>query len=127
MTKPPQAKFGSRLVAVAALSLAGGVAAQEASLGQGATIRLLDRVTGELSDVDLGIGQSARLGQIDILLEECRYPTGNPAGDAYAFLRVEDQAAAQEIFAGWMIASSPALNAMDHGRYDVWVIRCRTS
>ncbi|MDA9980314.1 DUF2155 domain-containing protein, partial [Yoonia sp.] len=30
-------------------------------------------------------------------------------------------------FAGWMLASAPALNAMDHPRYDVWALRCITS
>jgi hypothetical protein len=30
------------------------------------------------------------------------------------------------VFSGWMIASSPALNAMDHPRYDVWLLRCQT-
>jgi len=30
------------------------------------------------------------------------------------------------VFKGWMIASSPALNALDHPRYDVWVLRCIT-
>jgi len=29
-------------------------------------------------------------------------------------------------FDGWMIASAPALNALDHARYDVWVMRCKT-
>ena len=32
----------------------------------------------------------------------------------------------QPVFSGWMIASSPALNALDHARYDVWVMRCKT-
>ncbi|MEO0381372.1 MAG: DUF2155 domain-containing protein, partial [Pseudomonadota bacterium] len=27
----------------------------------------------------------------------------------------------------WMIASAPALSAMEHARYDVWVMRCTTS
>ncbi len=30
------------------------------------------------------------------------------------------------IFSGWMFASSPALNALEHPVYDVWVIDCRT-
>jgi hypothetical protein len=30
------------------------------------------------------------------------------------------------IFAGWMFASSPALNALEHPVYDVWVIDCKT-
>ena len=32
----------------------------------------------------------------------------------------------QTIFSGWMLASSPALNALEHPRYDVWVLRCIT-
>ncbi|MGB0800115.1 MAG: DUF2155 domain-containing protein, partial [Planktomarina sp.] len=28
---------------------------------------------------------------------------------------------------GWMVASSPALNALEHPRYDIWVLRCKTS
>ncbi len=30
------------------------------------------------------------------------------------------------IFTGWMFASSPGLNALEHGVYDVWVIDCKT-
>lgn len=30
------------------------------------------------------------------------------------------------IFSGWMFASSPALNALEHAVYDVWVIDCKT-
>ncbi|MEM1374317.1 MAG: DUF2155 domain-containing protein [Pseudomonadota bacterium] len=112
---------------LAALLLGVPAAAQEATTAQGATIRLLDKVTGQLEDVQMFVGQTARLGQIDIALAECRYPTGNPSGDAYAFLEIEDRSAEAQIFSGWMIASSPALNALDHPRYDVWVIRCRTS
>ncbi|MEL6915519.1 MAG: DUF2155 domain-containing protein [Pseudomonadota bacterium] len=109
------------------LVLPSAALAQDAALGEGATLRLLDRITGDLADVELLNGQTAELGQIKIALEACRFPGGNPSGDAYAFLRVEDRALQEEIFAGWMIASSPALNAMDHARYDVWVIRCKTS
>ncbi|MEM1379301.1 MAG: DUF2155 domain-containing protein [Pseudomonadota bacterium] len=29
------------------------------------------------------------------------------------------------IFKGWMFASSPALNALEHPTYDVWVISCK--
>ena len=58
-------------------------------------------------------------------LGECRYPADNPAGDAFALVSIrtiQDDAA---VFEGWMIASSPALSAMDHPRYDVWALRCQ--
>ena len=33
--------------------------------------------------------------------------------------------AVEPLFSGWMFASSPALNALEHPVYDVWVIDCR--
>jgi hypothetical protein len=30
------------------------------------------------------------------------------------------------VFSGWMFASSPALSALEHPVYDVWVIDCKT-
>ena len=64
-------------------------------------------------------------GGLSLTLKECRYPEDNPSGDAFAFLTIDEQGV--EIFSGWMIGSSPALNALDHQRYDVWVLRCKTS
>ena len=29
------------------------------------------------------------------------------------------------VFAGWMFASSPALSALEHPVYDVWVVDCK--
>ncbi|MFT5180431.1 MAG: hypothetical protein ACI8S3_000304, partial [Alphaproteobacteria bacterium] len=28
------------------------------------------------------------------------------------------------LFSGWMFASSPALSALEHAVYDVWVVDC---
>ena len=33
----------------------------------------------------------------------------------------------ERIFSGWMFASSPALNALEHPVYDIWVIDCTTA
>ena len=32
-----------------------------------------------------------------------------------------------EIFSGWMFASSPALSALDHPVYDIWVLECKSN
>jgi len=93
----------------------------------GAMLRALDKVSGEVVDFELTPGQTKQLGRIMVTLDECRYPTGNPAGDATAHLVIRNAAEQTQAFAGWMIASSPALNALDHSRYDVWVLRCITS
>ncbi|RFP89698.1 DUF2155 domain-containing protein [Rhodobacteraceae bacterium 63075] len=112
------------LLAAALLAQAG--MAQEASLGAGAVLRALDKVNGKTTDIELANGTSAEYGRLVISLGECRYPTGNASGDAYAFLTIRELGESDNAFQGWMIASSPALNALDHARYDVWVTRCKT-
>ncbi len=117
-----------RHLAAALLMLcAGSVAAQEAaSDGTGAVLRGLDKVTGKVLDLTLGNGDEALLGRLSVVLTACRFPEGNPAGDAFAHLTIREAGNADPVFDGWMIASSPALSALDHARYDVWVLRCTT-
>ena len=117
-----------RLAAALLLSLAVPGAADEGSIGAGAVLRALDKVDGSTADLEVPTGYKARIYGLDVAVGECRFPAGDPAGDAFAFLQISEGAAqAEPLFTGWMIASSPALNALDHARYDVWVLRCITS
>ena len=93
----------------------------------GAVLRALDKVSGATTDIELSTGQQGQMFALEVVLSECRYPAGNPAGDAYAFLTIRAPADREALFSGWMVASSPALSALDHARYDVWVLRCITS
>ncbi|SHH72613.1 DUF2155 domain-containing protein [Cognatishimia maritima] len=96
--------------------------------GTGAVLRGLDKLSGHVEDFELQNGFSVGFGQLRIDLAECRHPDDNATGEAYAFLTIFDGPAVGEpAFQGWMIASSPALNAMDHARYDIWVLRCTTA
>ncbi len=99
----------------------------EAELGMGAVLRGLDKVNGQTTDVDLRNGGSTELFGLLVTLSECRHPADNPTGDAYAHLTIRALGSGDVFFDGWMIASSPALNALDHSRYDIWVLRCMTS
>lgn len=112
------------LMAAAAPGLAQSVAV---SAGTGAELRGLDRLTGSLEDLQIEIGESIRFGRLIVSLVECRYPTANPSGDAFAYLLIDDDVTGAKLFEGWMVASSPALNALDHMRYDVWVLSCSRS
>ena len=95
--------------------------------GTGALIRVLDKLTGRVEDIQIAIGQTATWGYLAARLTDCRYPVGNPSGDAYAYLVIHVDGIDDPVFQGWMIESSPALNAMDHPRYDAWVLSCSTS
>ena len=109
-----------------ALACGGATAQERVHSGTGAVLRALDRITTEVHDLDLAAGDSARIGSLRVTLDECRYPVGNPAGDAYARVIIDEPQSGARQFDGWMVASSPALNALEHPRYDVWVMRCTT-
>lgn len=93
----------------------------------GGDLRVLDKLTGDVTDLSLQNGETAALGFLKVTLNECRYPAANPSGDAYAEIVVTYRDEPQPLFTGWVLASSPALHAMDHPRYDVWALRCITS
>lgn len=95
--------------------------------GRGAVLRTLDKTSGEVIDVEMESGQTMAYGPLQVTLSECRYPANNPSGDAFGLIRIIDSRGVKELFAGWMVASSPALNALEDRRYDVWLLRCITS
>ena len=102
-------------------------AQQRAADAQGAVLRGLDKVSGQAVDIEVPTGGSAEFGQLTIKLNACRYPSDSPTSDAFAELEITEAGSEAPAFSGWMIASAPALSALDHPRYDVWVIRCTMS
>jgi hypothetical protein len=108
----------------ALLCLLAGPAIAETAVARGGVLRWLDKLSGDTEDLVLGAGEVVERGQLAIKLDECRYPANDPASDAFAHLTIMDNRAEAVAFDGWMIASSPALSAMDHARYDVWVLNC---
>ncbi|MEP5730990.1 MAG: DUF2155 domain-containing protein [Sulfitobacter sp.] len=107
--------------------LATPLSAQDVTNAQGAVLRALDKTSGTTLDIQMAVGQSRRLGSLEIVMKECRYPAGNPSGNAFAALDISENGKEGMLFSGWMIAASPALSSLEHRRYDVWVIRCITS
>ncbi|WP_312527508.1 DUF2155 domain-containing protein [Paracoccus sp. (in: a-proteobacteria)] len=93
----------------------------------GAKLRGLDKITGKTQDITLANGEAFALGRLEIRLGECRFPQDNPSSDAYAELIVNDTTLNRMVFSGWMIASSPAISALDDARYDVWVMSCTSA
>jgi hypothetical protein len=106
---------------------AGPAVAQQVEEAPGVVLRGVDKISGQVYDITLRRGETADFEALRITLHSCRYPIGNPAGDAFAALDISDTRDGQTYFSGWMIASAPALSAMDHARFDIWVMRCTTS
>jgi hypothetical protein len=99
-------------------------AQEQTNTADGALLRGLDKLSGEVVDFGIKSGDIYSLWKLEVKLSECRYPISNPVGDAFAHLTISQDKFENDLFRGWMVASSPALNPLEHARYDLWVLRC---
>jgi hypothetical protein len=99
------------------------------SLLTGVRLRQLDKMTGQTQTYELAVGETRRVARLEVSLEACRAASSNATHGTMAYLKVWDTKNGDQppAFTGWMFAESPALSALDHPRYDLWVINCTTS
>lgn len=110
--------------AVLALGTAGVAQAEPAST---VVLRALDKITARVSIVEVPVGGTVEFGSLRITARYCdkRPPEETPESTAFLeVVEVQPDEAPATRFSGWMFASSPALSAMDHPVYDLWVIDC---
>lgn len=87
----------------------------------------LDKVTTRTRRFTAAIGETIEFGTLRVTAAECLVNVPEAPAEAAAFLTVVDNKpgqSAQQMFAGWMFASSPGLSALDSSVYDVWVVGC---
>ncbi len=117
---------------VALMSAASGLA-QPASPGVAASVpvavlQALDKVTGRVRVIEAPLGAPVRYEALEITARACRKRPPEETPETAAFLEIDDARPGQptrRVFTGWMFASSPAVSALEHPVYDVWVIDCR--
>lgn len=104
----------------------------------------LNKITARITRLEADIGSRIRFGTLEVLTHSCnkRPPEETPETTAFVEvfnigktladeLQVQDEAnlavpnEPERIFSGWMFASSPGLNAVEHPVYDVWLIDCK--
>lgn len=98
--------------------------------GRSAVLQGLDKVTARISTFDAPLDEPVRFGTLEIVARTCQKRPPEETPESSVFLEVKDIKPGEEpapLFAGWMFASSPALSALEHPVYDVWVIDCKNS
>ena len=95
-----------------------------------ATFAGLDKITGRITRFDVYIDETVLFGALEITPRACYNRAATETQRTSAFIEVDQRSlngASKRIFTGWMFADSPALHAIDHAIYDVWLIECKTS
>ncbi|MCG8509630.1 MAG: DUF2155 domain-containing protein [Rhodospirillales bacterium] len=111
--------------AAAALFAAGKAVAAPHDI---AVLQALDKVTARVSTIEAPVGEVVSFGTLEVIARTCdkRPPEETPESASFLDVwEVRPGEPAVSIFRGWMFASSPALSAMEHPVYDVWVLDCR--
>jgi hypothetical protein len=93
-----------------------------------AVLQGLDKITARVWTFEARVGQQVRFGTLELKVEACRKRPPEEPQDSAAFVDIRELPVAPEslpLFRGWMFASSPALSALEHPVYDVWVLECK--
>jgi len=87
----------------------------------------LDKITGRPARIVAHLNQPVEFATFTITARYCYSTPPSETPETSAFLQIDDHRpdqAPRRVFSGWMYASSPGLNAVQHPLYDVWVISC---
>ncbi len=88
----------------------------------------LDKITGRITNFDVYINETVQFGALQITPRACytRPPTETQRTSVFVEVdQVSLKGSVTRIFTGWMFADSPALNAIDHAVYDIWLLDCK--
>lgn len=94
------------------------------------SLRGLDKMTGRATDIVAPIGKPVKFATLTITVRTCYSTPATEPPETTAFLEITDkrpEEKAKKVFSGWMFASTPSINGMEHPLYDVWVIKCKTN
>lgn len=92
-----------------------------------ARMQAMDKITGKVSEIDVPVNGLANFGTFSILVRKCVTRSAEETPENTAFIDIVDNYQTENpinIFKGWMFSSTPALNAVEHPIYDVWLLKC---
>lgn len=121
---------GMTIGAIAALILTASVASATDIPMDTIVLGGLDKVAARVNTFSGKVGAPITFGTLEIRADTCvtHPPEDTPENAAFLeIFQLLDGGKKEKVFSGWMFGSSPALSALDHPVYDVWVMRCENS
>ncbi len=93
-----------------------------------AVLQTLDKVTARVATREVRVGTAFRVGSLLVGVYGCDKRPPEETPESAAFLDIQELRPGEpgvSVFVGWMFASSPAINSLEHPVYDVWVLDCK--
>ena len=92
-----------------------------------AIMQAMDKVTGVVNKISVPVNSKISFGDFSLVLRACKKTPAEEAPENFAFVDVADKSFGKDeynIFRGWLISSTPGINAIEHPIYDVWLLEC---
>lgn len=90
-------------------------------------LRGVDKITGRVKTMSATVNMPLKFGTLTIIPERCLTKPQEEMPENSVFLRIFEttqKSGKKLVFKGWMFSSNPALSAMEHPIYDVWLLKC---
>ena len=92
-----------------------------------ALMQAMDKVTGRVNKVTVPVNSKVMYGDFSLVLRACKKRPAEEAPENFAFVDVSDKSFGSDeynIFRGWILSSTPGINAIEHPIYDMWLLEC---
>jgi hypothetical protein len=88
----------------------------------------LDKITGRIFPFEVSMNETVQFGALQVTPRACYTRPPTESQNTTGFIEVDEitlDGKTRRIFNGWMFATSPGLNAVEHAIYDVWLVDCK--
>lgn len=101
-------------------------------VGTEVVLRTLDKVTATTEDFAVKVGDHLEYGSLRVEVKHCEKKPPEDIPATWGFIQIFDKRTDGEgtdvegakVFSGWMLAERPAISALEHPVYDVWLLEC---
>jgi hypothetical protein len=93
-----------------------------------AVFAALDKVTADISPLEIPVDEAEKFGALTITPRICNTRPLTEQPVTAAFVEIDEtqlDGTEKRIFTGWMFAESPGLHGVEHPVFDVWLTSCK--
>lgn len=100
-----------------------------------AKIQILDKTTAKSNEIEIKVGEITEYNNIVIEIKKCWRSAPDKKPDSKILMKIleknpsdpDNQDLRNQIFYGWMIASSPSISGLEHPVYDIVALNCKNN
>lgn len=92
-----------------------------------AKMQAMDKITGRVNEIIVPVKSKISFGDFSLVLRACKKRPAEETPENFAFVDVADKSFGEDeynIFRGWLVSSTPGINAIEHPIYDIWLLEC---